>query len=161
MGDWPFHALYRADSRLAPSQWETSLQNNGVSSAGRKPRFSPDIAQTRLWTQKTKDIPCCALLGKLWGLYFGEKWFLKKCACVTRLNCVAVFSVHLNPAQSRRHDRRPEEVSGCSDRNAIRQDCAQEMVHDFQGPRYTGRLYPCKYFTFACNHLATWGLIQY
>ena len=34
---------HRGDSRLAPTQWETSLQSNAVSLAGRKPtgRISP------------------------------------------------------------------------------------------------------------------------
>ena len=38
--------LCRADSRLAPSQWETSLQNNAVclSLAGRKPGISPAVS---------------------------------------------------------------------------------------------------------------------
>ena len=34
-------SLFRAYSRFAPSQWETSLQNNAISLAGRKPRISP------------------------------------------------------------------------------------------------------------------------
>ena len=34
----------RADSRFAPSQWETLLQSNAVSLAGRKPRISPENA---------------------------------------------------------------------------------------------------------------------
>ena len=34
--------IHRADSGLAPSQWETSLQSNAISHlAGRKPRISP------------------------------------------------------------------------------------------------------------------------
>ena len=41
-------SIYRADSRLAPSQWETSLQSNAVSRhlslAGPKPRISPDLS---------------------------------------------------------------------------------------------------------------------
>ena len=35
--------MYRADSRLVPSQWETSLQSNTVSLAGHKPRISLDV----------------------------------------------------------------------------------------------------------------------
>ena len=35
--------IYRDDSRLAPSQWDTSLQSNGhLLLAGRKPRISAD-----------------------------------------------------------------------------------------------------------------------
>ena len=36
-----FEYVCRADSRLAPSQWETSLQNSRLSLVGRKPRISP------------------------------------------------------------------------------------------------------------------------
>ena len=42
---WSRPILYRADSRFAPSQWETALLCNDVSHwLGAKPRISPDIA---------------------------------------------------------------------------------------------------------------------
>ena len=37
-----FNLRTMADSRLAPSQWETSLQSNAVSLARQKPRISPE-----------------------------------------------------------------------------------------------------------------------
>ena len=44
-GTWNAFFGYRADSRFAPSQWETSLQSNAVSLAGCKPRSSPELGK--------------------------------------------------------------------------------------------------------------------
>ena len=42
---WPWLVIFRANSRFAPSQWETALLGNDVSLwlGARKPRISPDI----------------------------------------------------------------------------------------------------------------------
>ena len=41
-GGQVYQIICRADSRLAYSQWETSLQSNAISLAGRKPRINSD-----------------------------------------------------------------------------------------------------------------------
>ena len=51
------HAYYRADSRFAPSQWETSLQCNDISLAGCKPRISPAIILRFIWQRNMFSSP--------------------------------------------------------------------------------------------------------
>ena len=75
-------SIYRADSRLVPSQWETSLQSNAVSRhlslAGPKPRISPDLS---LFPYKIMTIN--RLRPKQNGLHFTDGIF--KCIFLTLL----------------------------------------------------------------------------
>ena len=71
--------IYRADSRFALSQWETSLQSNAVSLAGRKPRMSPAYI-----IYKYIYIHMCVCEHNCLILSIYEKWvFNNIIACIT------------------------------------------------------------------------------
>ena len=52
---------FRADSRFAPSQWETALQQHCLSLAGCKPRISPVVARPASSSQIAR------FMGPTWG----------------------------------------------------------------------------------------------
>ena len=61
----------RANSRLAPSQWETSLQSNAVWLAWHKPRISPEWAYvSSVWQCCNRASQMAAIAGStlLWSL---------------------------------------------------------------------------------------------
>ena len=81
---WHAYSRIRADSRFAPSQWETTLLYNVVRLAGRKPRISPENLK---------------ITKALWNMYAAMNWVgicYRLCFGLSPVMCQAIIWNNFN-----------------------------------------------------------------